>query len=418
MRWAFVLLAILRFTTSASALSLSGVTEGSKCVLTAFASTTNLSVSAVPGPGSTQVALMLEANGSISRQLTIGSPFSITFSNLPAGKYFLAGQAVGDPADAADLSFDIQPASLRPANDDRDQAMFIIALDLDICGTNTFATSEPSEPVHAQNGCGRSLWWKWQAASSQTISATTVGSSFDTVLAIYTLTNNSNLLEIAANDDAGFSGRFSQVTFHAAAGTTYLIAVDGAQTPDGSATAGRAKLRLAPMTAPEISSLTPTNGYSRLVLFPSATADIPIGASVSDASGIARVDYRLGGSGIDESGLLFPPYQKTLNHLPPGDYLLSVQAENTVGLVSSEHASFSIVNAAPELHLLERFSAVVSKFGFGITGFKGATYELQAAADLSSWNLLVTFTNFDGAVRVWDTNAGFHAKRFYRVMTP
>ena len=55
---------------------------------------------------------------------------------------------------------------------------------------------------------------------------TTFGSSFDTLLAIYTGSSVSMLTLIAINDDAG-GGNGSSVVFRSVSGTTYQIDVDG-----------------------------------------------------------------------------------------------------------------------------------------------------------------------------------------------
>ena len=54
----------------------------------------------------------------------------------------------------------------------------------------------------------------------------TRGSSFDTVLAIYTGETLGELTVVAANDDFG-SEVWSEVEFEAVAGTPYQIAIDG-----------------------------------------------------------------------------------------------------------------------------------------------------------------------------------------------
>jgi len=54
----------------------------------------------------------------------------------------------------------------------------------------------------------------------------TIGSSFDTLLGVYTGTTLSNLVLLASNDDAEGTVQ-SDVTFQAVAGTDYQIGVDG-----------------------------------------------------------------------------------------------------------------------------------------------------------------------------------------------
>jgi hypothetical protein len=92
--------------------------------------------------------------------------------------------------------------------------------------TNFQAGKEPGEPNHAGNPGGKSVWWQWHCLTTGTVTFETAGSSFDTLLAIYTGTNLANLTQVASNDDqqdlvmAGLS-------FHALAGVDYQIAVDG-----------------------------------------------------------------------------------------------------------------------------------------------------------------------------------------------
>jgi hypothetical protein len=95
-----------------------------------------------------------------------------------------------------------------------------------VLGYNLGASRESGEPYHWQTTGGASVWWSWQAPNSATVTFTTYGSSFDTVLAAYTGSTVSSLLLVANNDDNGALAT-SQITFFAAAGTVYSIAVDG-----------------------------------------------------------------------------------------------------------------------------------------------------------------------------------------------
>jgi hypothetical protein len=94
-------------------------------------------------------------------------------------------------------------------------------------GSNTNATREGGEPAHAGKYGNHSVWLQWMAPADGVAAFNTRGSSFDTLLAVYTGTSLGNLTNVAVNDDEG-GGRFSsQVQFNAVAGTNYLIAVDG-----------------------------------------------------------------------------------------------------------------------------------------------------------------------------------------------
>lgn len=93
-------------------------------------------------------------------------------------------------------------------------------------GSNELATAEPGEPEHAGSSAARSLWWRWTAPTTGDATFSTVGSSFDTRLAVYAGASIAGLQPLAADDDSGGSGT-SQLSFVASAGTVYSIAVDG-----------------------------------------------------------------------------------------------------------------------------------------------------------------------------------------------
>lgn len=118
-----------------------------------------------------------------------------------------------------------------PANDNFANA---IALTLtnnttSTTGYNTNATKESGEPSHAGSTGTHSVWWKWTAPTAGSMAIDTLGSRFDTVLAVYTGTAVNNLTAIASNDDVSSSPHIqtSSVTFTAVSGQTYYIAVDG-----------------------------------------------------------------------------------------------------------------------------------------------------------------------------------------------
>jgi len=91
-------------------------------------------------------------------------------------------------------------------------------------GRNTGATFEPGEPDPSFEG-GKSVWWTWTATTNASVAMTTAGSSFDTILTVFTGTSISNLVLVAFNDT---ETNTSSVTFNVLAGTAYQIAVDGA----------------------------------------------------------------------------------------------------------------------------------------------------------------------------------------------
>jgi len=94
-------------------------------------------------------------------------------------------------------------------------------------GWNLAATAEPGEtsPFNDSAVPINSVWWQWTAPAGGLVEVNTVGSDFDTNLAVFTGSSVNSLSVVGANDD--FYGSQSQVLFTAVAGTTYHFAVDG-----------------------------------------------------------------------------------------------------------------------------------------------------------------------------------------------
>src|SRR5205823_5093133 len=73
---------------------------------------------------------------------------------------------------------------------------------------------------------GKSVWWRWVAPGPGIVTFDTIGSDFDTLVAVYTGSALSDLIEIASDDESG--GNYtSRVTFYTKSGVTYQVAVDG-----------------------------------------------------------------------------------------------------------------------------------------------------------------------------------------------
>jgi hypothetical protein len=117
-----------------------------------------------------------------------------------------------------------------PPNDNFSAAQTIAGCSGTVSGTNVAATREANEPNHEPTGQGgqHSVWYNWQAPATGSVTFTTAGSGFDTVLAAYTGNAVGSLTSITKNDDVNPSvDTTSSITFNATAGTVYRIAVDG-----------------------------------------------------------------------------------------------------------------------------------------------------------------------------------------------
>jgi hypothetical protein len=123
------------------------------------------------------------------------------------------------------------PPPPAPANDNFASAQALSGCSGTVNGSNISATKEAGEPAHwpASALSTKSVWYQWQAVASQSVTISTVGSNYDTILAVYTgnSVNGLTLVPGGSNDDIASGNTASSVTFTANAGTIYRIAVDG-----------------------------------------------------------------------------------------------------------------------------------------------------------------------------------------------
>jgi hypothetical protein len=180
---------------------------------------------------------------------------------LPA----LAGMAYqiavdGTHGNAGQVILSIRPAG-PPPNDNFANRTVIPGWEALLWDWNIGATKEPGEPNHAGASGGASVWWTWTAPASGAVSLTTDGSSFDTLLAVYTGSSLPALSLVASNDDSGGSYT-SALTWNALAGVSYQIAIDGFK----GATGMVALLLSAPQPTEFLSLQRLTNQVVRVVL--------------------------------------------------------------------------------------------------------------------------------------------------------
>jgi hypothetical protein len=101
-------------------------------------------------------------------------------------------------------------------------------------GSNAGATKESGEPAHTGNAGGASIWYHWRPLADGPVTVDTLGSTFDTLLAVYTGSTVDSLNLVTSNDDLDYDHVQSLVTFDAIHGKEYWIAVDGYDADSGS----------------------------------------------------------------------------------------------------------------------------------------------------------------------------------------
>ena len=95
-----------------------------------------------------------------------------------------------------------------------------------LSGNNCQASRESREPFHAGKLGGLSVWYQWTPEADGIATFRTRGSTFDTLLAVYT-GSAVGALKVVASDDDGGGFATSEVRFNAVAGIHYAVAVDG-----------------------------------------------------------------------------------------------------------------------------------------------------------------------------------------------
>ncbi|HEU4596093.1 MAG TPA: NF038122 family metalloprotease [Pyrinomonadaceae bacterium] len=205
-----------------------------------------------------------------------------------------------------------------PSNDNFVNAVEVVGPAGTVTGTSSNATKETGEPLHAGNRGGHSVWYRWTAPSTGSITFDTVGSSFDTTLAAYTGSSVGALTPLASNDDIQDGVvRTSRISFSTTAGTTYHIALDGWNGDFGSIVlnwsastftiSGRISSTCCGPTFIEPSGITVT-------LSGAQTA-----TTTTDASGFYRFQNLAGGGNYtvtpSKAGAVFTPASATFNNL-------------------------------------------------------------------------------------------------------
>lgn len=130
--------------------------------------------------------------------------------------------------DVDDVSLQVVVSTTPPGNDTCAGAIPLVGGET--ATTNTANATSTGDPVPGcQGSAGKGVWYSYTPVSSGTVSISTCGSTYDTVLAVYSGSCGS-LTPVICNDDNGPScpGSQASVSFSATGGTTYYILAAGA----------------------------------------------------------------------------------------------------------------------------------------------------------------------------------------------
>ena len=173
------------------------------------------------------------SNPSFARNTTRTSSYMPT-SLAPNTTYYWYIRAKNSDGTARSETYRFTTVTPAPQNDRFSNATRISGPSGRATGSNVNATGESGEP-----GSGsKSVWWRWRSPSNGTATIDTVGSSFNTILGVYTGTRVDALTRLAESDNAAGIGRQSRVILEVETGTVYWLRVSGLVSPFGGGGTG------------------------------------------------------------------------------------------------------------------------------------------------------------------------------------
>jgi hypothetical protein len=201
---------------------------------------TNIVLSALePGVPATGLRFQWKRNGANIPRATLATYTVRSTTNDTGGGIYSVLVGNYDGAILRDIAtIIVNPVILEGGDRLFDRVSFTLpsGVQTSFAGNNLTAHFETNEPAHAGIVGGHSVWYSWKSPADGIADFQTLGSAFDTLLAVYTGSTVADLKVVAANDDdnersfaSGFNVAFftSRVRFNALKGVEYLIAIDG-----------------------------------------------------------------------------------------------------------------------------------------------------------------------------------------------
>ena len=284
----------------------------------------------------------------VAEQRAAGNEVSKTFSHAIDG--FVVNMTAADAAalraqnDTAIVERD-RPITLdaAPANDPFASPVALTGLAGTVTGSNASATKETGEPLHAGYTGGASVWYRWTPRVSGNVTMKTEGSSYDTLLGLYTGSTVGALTTIAANDDYSTPGGlyWSTITTPVTAGTTYAIAIDGYGAQTGNITLNWVLTPTTATTPDPPTAVTATSGNAQLGVAwtaPASNGGSPILSYTATAAPGGKTCTATGATTCTITGLTNGTA-----------YTVSVKATNAQGASTASTSSAAATPTAPRV---------------------------------------------------------------------
>lgn len=235
-------------------------------------------------------------------------------------------------------------------------------------GSQVFSTvgslKEPGEPDHCGVPGGASRWFAFEAETDGVLDLNTDGSTFDTILAVYTGTNAnfSELTSVACDNDSGTNGLTSSLHFTTVTGTIYYIAVDGVNGASGTVLLNYTTLGETQRPSISVTSAPPVNvGLTN--------DSVTISGTATDNTDLVAVQWRMTnsvGSTVWTNTIGTNSWTLVASNLAFGRNAIQIRSLDSWGNYSATN-SISYLRLAPVTVTIEGCGSVSA-------GFLGTTY--------------------------------------------
>lgn len=279
-----------------------------------------------------------------------------------------AGSVVSDP-----VYVTVEQPQLTPADQRIDAPTLSLPVGCTIFrGSTTGFTREPDEPLHAGAVGGKSGWYRWRATSSAWVTLGTVGSDFDTVLAVYATGPAGQLVPVANSEDSP-GVLTSRLIFKAVPDTDYWIAIDGFDGDNG-------EVMITAIVEPADADPLP------VIISSPASGSGPAGRStnlvvVAEGRSLTYQWYFLGKPLPGETGSILKLPDIQPRHV--GTYFVRVGTSDSAVFVDSERAVIEIGTASDVVSVDKRY------FNLPVVGQIGSVPPQLADVSTSAGTIVV-----------------------------
>ena len=290
-----------------------------------------------------------------------------------------------------------------------------VGLSRGVSGTQVFSTVgetvDPNEPTLCGAAGGASKWYPLTCDADGVVTVDTQGSTFDTVLAVFYDTGESEdpylgMREVACNNDISGAEKTSSVSFCARAGNIYLVAVDGVGGASGIVQLHYAMSNADPKPSCPGPTIVCASRPARRVATQGTT--VVLSARVGGTEPLELSWYH--GATLVQKGPSASLVLPNVGVADAGTYTLRVS--NDDGMTQRETASLAI--ATGDQPLLGYTPECDGSITFEIAGAKNTAYVVESSADLVAWTPLFTGSSTNGVQRLPVLDAGATAGKTFR----